>query len=91
LKYFLLGSFATAFLLYGVAWIYGITGSTNLVEIRRVLTDGNMGSMSLVGVSAALMFVGFAFKISAAPFQVWAPDVYQGAPARRSRSLFACT
>jgi NADH-quinone oxidoreductase subunit N len=79
LKYFLLGSFATAFLLYGVAWIYGITGSTNLVEIRRVLTSGPVHSM--VGVSAALMFVGFAFKISAAPFQVWAPDVYQGAPA----------
>jgi NADH-quinone oxidoreductase subunit N len=81
LKYFLLGSFATAFLLYGVAWIYGITGSTNLVEIRRVLSAGQVSSMSLVGVSAALMFVGFAFKISAAPFQVWAPDVYQGAPA----------
>jgi NADH-quinone oxidoreductase subunit N len=81
LKYFLLGSFATAFLLYGIAWIYGITGSTNLVEIRRVLSTGQVNSMSLVGVSAALMFVGFAFKISAAPFQVWAPDVYQGAPA----------
>jgi NADH-quinone oxidoreductase subunit N len=81
LKYFLLGSFATAFLLYGVAWIYGITGSTNLVEIRRVLSAGQVNSMSLVGVSAALMFVGFAFKISAAPFQVWAPDVYEGAPA----------
>lgn len=81
LKYFLLGSFATAFLLYGIAWIYGVTGSTNLVEIRRVLSAGQVNSMSLVGVSAALMFVGFAFKISAAPFQVWAPDVYQGAPA----------
>ena len=81
LKYFLLGSFATAFLLYGVAWIFGLTGSTNLVEIRRVLMADQAGSMSLVGVSAALMFVGFAFKISAAPFQVWAPDVYQGAPA----------
>jgi NADH-quinone oxidoreductase subunit N len=81
LKYFLLGSFATAFLLYGVAWIFGITGSTNLVEIRRVLTAGNVNAASLVGVSAALMFVGFAFKISAVPFQIWAPDVYQGAPA----------
>jgi NADH-quinone oxidoreductase subunit N len=79
LKYFLLGSFATAFLLYGVAWIYGITGSTNLVEIRHVLTSGPIHPM--VGIAAALMFVGFAFKISAAPFQVWAPDVYQGAPA----------
>ena len=81
LKYFLLGSFATAFLLYGVAWIFGITGSTNLVEIRRVLTAGNVSAASMVGVSAALMFVGFAFKISAVPFQIWAPDVYQGAPA----------
>ena len=81
LKYFLLGSFATAFFLYGIAWIYGITGSTNLMEIRRVLSSPNASiSMSLVGASAALMFVGFAFKISVAPFQIWAPDVYQGAP-----------
>ena len=81
LKYFLLGSFATAFLLYGIAWIYGITGSTNLVEIRRALISGGAPSMVLTGTSAALMFVGIGFKISAAPFQVWAPDVYQGAPA----------
>ena len=81
LKYFLLGSFATAFLLYGIAWIYGITGSTNLTEIRRVLIMGGAPSMVLVGTAAALMLVGFGFKVSAAPFQVWAPDVYQGAPA----------
>jgi NADH-quinone oxidoreductase subunit N len=81
LKYFLLGSFATAFLLYGIAWIYGITGSTNLIEIRRALIMGGAPSIVLVGTAAALMFVGFGFKISAAPFQVWAPDVYQGAPA----------
>ena len=81
LKYFLLGSFATAFLLYGIAWIYGITGSTNLVEIRTALTGGAAPSLALTGTAAALMFVGFGFKISAAPFQVWAPDVYQGAPA----------
>ena len=80
LKYFLLGSFATAFLLYGVAWIYGATGSTNLVEIRRVLINGSQ-PLALVSAAAALMFVGLAFKISAAPFQSWAPDVYQGAPA----------
>ena len=80
LKYFLLGSFATAFLLYGIAWIYGITGSTKLIEIRRVLTTGAPSAV-LVGTAAALMFVGFAFKVSAAPFQIWAPDVYQGAPA----------
>src|SRR5437763_10239999 len=81
LKYFLLGSFATAFLLYGIAWIYGLTGSTNLAEIHRVLITRDIApSMGLVGTAAALMFVGFAFKVSAAPFQVWAPDVYQGAP-----------
>jgi NADH-quinone oxidoreductase subunit N len=83
LKYFLLGSFATAFLLYGIAWIYGATGSTNLTEIQRVLSSGSAIPPSgvLVGAAAALMFVGFAFKVSAAPFQIWAPDVYQGAPA----------
>jgi NADH-quinone oxidoreductase subunit N len=82
LKYFLLGSFATAFLLYGVAWIYGLTGTTHLAEIRRVIGTRDIApSLALVGTSAALMFVGFAFKVSAAPFQIWAPDVYQGAPA----------
>ena len=82
LKYFLLGSFATAFFLYGVAWIYGLTGTTDLVEIRRVLLNPDIApALWLVACSAALMFVGLAFKISAAPFQAWAPDVYQGAPA----------
>ncbi len=81
LKYFLLGSFATAFLLYGVAWIYGISGSTNLFAIARSLRTPPYPSGALVGTAAALMFVGFAFKVSAAPFQIWAPDVYQGAPA----------
>ncbi|MGH9557803.1 MAG: NADH-quinone oxidoreductase subunit N [Bryobacteraceae bacterium] len=87
LKYFLLGSFATAFFLYGVAWIYGITGTTNLVEIRRALLSGASPSLVLTGTAAALMFVGFGFKISAAPFQIWAPDVYQGAPAPVSAFL----
>jgi len=82
LKYFLLGSFATAFFLYGVAWIYGTTGSTNLSDIRTFLvTPGVHRNLILPGTAAALMFVGLAFKVSAAPFQVWAPDVYQGAPA----------
>jgi NADH-quinone oxidoreductase subunit N len=80
LKYFLLGSFATAFLLYGVAWIYGTTGSTNLTVIHRALLTGSE-PVALAGVAAALIFVGFSFKISAVPFQSWAPDVYQGAPA----------
>jgi NADH-quinone oxidoreductase subunit N len=82
LKYFLLGSFATAFLLYGIAWIYGTTGSTNLTAIRiSLLTPGSERNVILAGTAAALMFVGIAFKVSAAPFQIWAPDVYQGAPA----------
>jgi len=82
IKYFLLGSFATAFLLYGVAWIYGVTGSTHLRDIRAVLSDtGSTFSPILVVAAAGLIFVGLAFKVSAWPFQVWAPDVYQGAPA----------
>jgi NADH-quinone oxidoreductase subunit N len=88
LKYFLLGSFATAFLLYGVAWIYGITGSTNLAVIQSTLAAGPV-NLKLLALAASLMFVGFAFKVSAAPFQVWAPDVYQGAPAPVSAFLSA--
>jgi NADH-quinone oxidoreductase subunit N len=82
IKYFLLGSFATAFLLYGVAWIYGLTGTTNLSEVRAALANPQSQlNPILVSAAAALLFVGFAFKVSAAPFQMWAPDVYQGAPA----------
>lgn len=81
LKYFMLGSFATAFFLYGIAMVYGATGSTNLADIRQVLMSGELTTPDrLIFLAAALMFVGFAFKVSAAPFQVWAPDVYQGAP-----------
>ncbi len=88
LKYFLLGSFATAFLLYGIAWIYGLTGSTNLDQIRNVLEQGSK-SASLAGLAAALLFVGFAFKVSVVPFQIWAPDVYQGAAAPVSAFMSA--
>ena len=80
LKYFLLGSFATAFFLYGVALIYGSTGSVNLTSVRAVISGQNAPSPVFLGVAAALMFVGLGFKVSAAPFQIWAPDVYQGAP-----------
>jgi len=80
LKYFLLGSFATGFFLYGVAIVYGITGTTKLDEIRTVLNNPGT-SLAIVGVAAALMIVGLGFKVSGAPFQMWAPDVYQGAPA----------
>jgi NADH-quinone oxidoreductase subunit N len=80
LKYFLLGSFATAFFLYGVALIYGATASVNLTVVRAAVTGANAPSPVFVGVAAALLFVGLGFKISASPFQIWAPDVYQGAP-----------
>ena len=88
LKYFLLGSFATAFFLYGVAIVYGLTGSTYLNAIRTVLSGGPTAPGPVfIGVAAALMFVGLGFKVSAAPFQIWAPDVYQGAPTPVSAFL----
>ncbi|MGB7760122.1 MAG: NADH-quinone oxidoreductase subunit N [Bryobacteraceae bacterium] len=80
LKYFLLGSFATGFFLYGVALIYGETGSINLSVVHSVVAGPDGPVLAMVGVAAALMFVGLAFKVSASPFQIWAPDVYQGAP-----------
>jgi len=89
LKYFLLGSFATAFFLYGVAIVYGITGSVNLLTIRRAVLHQAAGDPIFLAVAAALMFVGLAFKVSAAPFQIWAPDVYQGAPTPVSAFLSA--
>jgi NADH-quinone oxidoreductase subunit N len=88
LKYFLLGSFATAFLLYGIAWVYGITGVTNLVQVQRVLEQQQRPSI-IAALAAALIFVGLGFKVSIAPFQMWAPDVYQGAAAPVSAFLSA--
>ena len=79
-KYFLLGSFATAFFLYGIAFAYGVTGSTNLSDLNAHLAR-SAGWSSLTSVALILMFVGLAFKVSAVPFQIWTPDVYQGAPA----------
>jgi NADH-quinone oxidoreductase subunit N len=78
-KYFLLGSFATAFFLYGVALMFGATGSTNISTIEDVLRSGQIPLLAYAGV--ALMFVGLGFKVAAAPFHVWTPDVYEGAPS----------
>jgi NADH-quinone oxidoreductase subunit N len=80
LKYFLLGSFATAFFLYGIAFVYGLTGTTNLLELSGRLAQPAQWTV-LARVALLLMFVGLAFKLSTAPFQIWTPDVYQGAPA----------
>ncbi len=79
IKYFLLGSFATGFLLYGIALIFGATGSTQVYEIARAVPSAQ--NQSLVLAALALMLVGILFKVSAAPFHVWTPDVYEGAPS----------
>jgi NADH-quinone oxidoreductase subunit N len=79
IKYFLLGSFATGFLLYGVAMIFGATGTTEIYEIARLAPAAENHSFILAGLG--LMLVGILFKVSAAPFHVWTPDVYEGAPS----------
>ncbi len=77
LKYFLLGSFASAILLFGIAWVYGLTGTTNVAEIAAALT-GQMSPALLVAIG--FLTVGATFKIAAVPFHYWTPDAYQGAP-----------
>lgn len=81
LKYFLLGSFATAFLLYGMALVYGATATTNIGGISVAIAGGKVLHPALLMVGAAMMLVGFGFKIAAAPFHLWTPDVYEGAPS----------
>ena len=79
IKYFLLGGFSTAFLLYGIALVYGLTGTTQIDAVGAFLAEGG-GDGRLILLPLALVIVGFGFKISAAPFHMWAPDVYEGAP-----------
>jgi NADH-quinone oxidoreductase subunit N len=79
LKYFLLGSFATAFFLYGIALMFGATGSTDIPQIASNLRLN--GAPLMAYVAFALMFVGLGFKLASAPFHVWTPDVYEGAPS----------
>jgi len=79
-KYFLLGAFASAFLLYGIAFVYGATGSLSLSEIAPRLTSGELAVAPLLIVGVMLVVVGLGFKIAMFPFHMWAPDVYQGAP-----------
>jgi NADH-quinone oxidoreductase subunit N len=75
MKYFLLGSFATAFFLYGIALVYGVTGTTNLAQMGAADSTSNLLKLGL-----ALILIGLGFKVAAAPFQLWTPDVYEGAP-----------
>jgi NADH-quinone oxidoreductase subunit N len=80
-KYFLLGAFASAFFLYGVAFIYGVTGSTSLDRIGAVIAAQSMSGNPMILLGVGLLLVGFAFKIAAVPFHMWSPDAYEGAPA----------
>jgi NADH-quinone oxidoreductase subunit N len=87
-KYFILGSFSTAFLLFGIAFVYGATyqagatpvATTNLQIIRDRIASGHLFSSEMLLAGAAMMIVGFGFKVATAPFHVWSPDVYEGAP-----------
>ncbi len=78
LKYFLLGAFATGFLLYGIALVYGASGTTDLEGIISHLRGA--GIQPLMGVGLALLLIGLAFKVAAVPFHMWVPDVYEGSP-----------
>jgi NADH-quinone oxidoreductase subunit N len=80
LKYFLLGAFATGFLLYGMTLVYGSTGSTNLFKIAEVVTNPAAQTNPLLLMGLVLLIIGFGFKVASVPFHMWAPDVYQGAP-----------
>ncbi len=80
MKYFLLGAFASGFVVYGVALVFGATGSTALAAVVDSLNAG-VANLPLLAVGAGLVLVGFAFKVAAVPFHMWTPDVYQGAPS----------
>jgi NADH-quinone oxidoreductase subunit N len=80
-KYFLLGAFSSAFFLYGIAFTYGVTGSTRLAAVGAYLSANAMAQNPMVLMAVGLLLIGFAFKISAVPFHMWTPDAYEGAPA----------
>ena len=80
IKYFLLGAFASGFLVYGVSIVFGATGYTGLTDILQSIQSGGV-DMTLLAIGAALILVGLGFKVAAVPFHMWTPDVYQGAPS----------
>ena len=81
IKYFVLGAFSSAFFLYGIALVYGATGSTNLAVIKTFLATRVVTDETMLFIGFALLLVGLAFKVAAAPFHSWTPDVYQGSPS----------
>ena len=81
LKYFLLGAFSTGFLLYGIALLYGVSGSTRLADIGNMVAQENLLQQPMLLAGMGLLLTGFGFKIAMVPFHMWAPDVYEGAPS----------
>jgi NADH-quinone oxidoreductase subunit N len=80
LKYFVTGAFASAFFLYGIALLYGVSGSTSLDKVARVVSVLSPASSTLAVLGTAMLLVGFGFKVASVPFHMWVPDVYEGAP-----------
>ncbi|MBY0496078.1 MAG: NADH-quinone oxidoreductase subunit N [Cyanobacteria bacterium] len=79
-KYFLLGAFASSFFLYGIAFLYGVTGTTNIDAMSTKIAAQAMSANPMILLGVGLLIVGFAFKIAAVPFHMWSPDAYEGAP-----------
>jgi NADH-quinone oxidoreductase subunit N len=90
LKYFMLGAFSSGFFVYGIALTYGFAGSMNLADISEAVS-GRIGGQALLLAGIGLMAVGMLFKVGAAPFHAWTPDVYQGAPTSVTAFMAACT
>ncbi|MGH3446914.1 MAG: NADH-quinone oxidoreductase subunit NuoN, partial [Nocardioidaceae bacterium] len=90
MKYFLLGAFSSAFFLYGIALIYGFAGSVHFADVDNAISS-RVGASSLLLIGVGLLSVGLLFKVSAAPFHSWTPDVYQGAPTAVTAFMAACT
>ncbi|MDR3202117.1 MAG: NADH-quinone oxidoreductase subunit NuoN [Bifidobacteriaceae bacterium] len=91
LKYFLLGAFASAFFLFGAAWVYGATGTVSLTRISSFITSGDLSGDLLLFAGLILIVIGLGFKIGAVPFHMWTPDVYQGAPTPVTGFMAAAT
>jgi NADH-quinone oxidoreductase subunit N len=89
LKYFVTGAFASAFFLYGVALLYGVSGSTSLDKVERAVAVTSAGTSAVAVLGAAMLLVGFGFKVASVPFHMWVPDVYEGAPTTATAFMAA--